>query len=215
MDLINKFISIIFHLDKHLNWLIGEFGIWTYLVLFLIIFCETGLVVTPILPGDSMLFAVGAIISTGALSLKWTLLLLTAAAILGDTVNYRIGNYIGPKAFHNEKSRFFSKKHLETTHNFYKKHGGVTIIIARFIPIIRTFAPFVAGIGQMSYSRFLLYNICGGILWINMLVLAGYFFGKIPFVKKNFSLVIIAIIIISIIPGIVEYFRQRSHKSKQ
>jgi len=215
MDLINKFISIIFHLDKHLNWLIGEFGIWTYLVLFLIIFCETGLVVTPILPGDSMLFAVGAIISTGALSLKWTLLLLTAAAILGDTVNYWIGNYIGPKAFHNEKSRFFSKKHLETTHNFYKKHGGVTIIIARFIPIIRTFAPFVAGIGQMSYSRFLLYNICGGILWINMLVLAGYFFGKIPFVKKNFSLVIIAIIIISIIPGIVEYFRQRSHKSKQ
>src|SRR3990172_3857415 len=210
MDLINKFISIIFHLDKHLNWLIGEFGIWTYLVLFLIIFCETGLVVTPILPGDSMLFAVGAIISTGALSLKWTLLLLTAAAILGDTVNYWIGNYIGPKAFHNEKSRFFSKKHLETTHNFYKKHGGVTIIIARFIPIIRTFAPFVAGIGQMSYSRFLLYNICGGILWINMLVLAGYFFGKIPFVKKNFSLVIIAIIIISIIPGIVEYFRQRS-----
>jgi membrane-associated protein len=141
---------------------------------------------------------------------------LSAAAILGDTVNYWICNYIGPKAFHNENSRFFNKKHLETTHNFYQKHGGITIIIARFMPIIRTFAPFVAGIGKMSYSRFLLYNICGGILWINMLVLAGYFFGNIPFVKKNFSLVIIAIIIISIIPGIVEYLRQRAHnKSKQ
>jgi membrane-associated protein len=212
MEFIKDFIDILLHLDKHLAGIIQQYGVWTYLILFLIIFCETGLVVTPILPGDSLLFATGAFAATGALDLVTILILLTVAAILGDTVNYWIGSYIGPKAFQYEKSRLFKKEYLIRTHEFYEKHGGKTIIIARFMPIIRTFAPFVAGIGKMTYSKFLMYNVSGGILWIGLFVLGGYFFGNIPFVKKNFTLVILAIIILSILPGVIEFIRHKRKK---
>lgn len=209
MELIRQFIDLFLHLDKHLAELISQFGAWTYAILFIVVFCETGLVVTPLLPGDSLLFATGALASTGALNVHLTALLLTIAAILGDTVNYWIGHKVGPKVFHQEKSRFFRKEYLDRTHAFYEKHGGKTIIIARFIPIIRTFAPFVAGIGSMSYPKFLLYNVVGAIAWVLSLVYAGYYFGNIPIVKRNFTLVILAIIIISIMPGVIEYLRHR------
>ena len=212
MELIHHFIDLILHLDKHLAGIIQQYGGWTYLILFLIIFCETGLVVTPILPGDSLLFATGAFAAAGALDVTTVLFLLSVAAIAGDTVNYWIGAYIGPRAFQYENSRVFKKEYLIRTHEFYEKHGGKTIIIARFMPIIRTFAPFVAGVGKMSYFRFLSYNVVGGILWISLLVLAGYFFGNIPFVKKNFTMVIFAIIFLSILPGIIEYLRHRKKK---
>ena len=212
MEFIKDFIDILLHLDKHLAGIIQQYGVWTYLILFLIIFCETGLVVTPILPGDSLLFATGAFTATGSLDLFTVLILLTVAAILGDMVNYWIGAFIGPKAFQYEKSRLFKKEYLIRTHEFYEKHGGKTIIIARFMPIIRTFAPFVAGIGKMTYARFLLYNVAGGILWIALFVLGGYFFGNIPFVKKNFTLVILAIIFLSILPGIIEFIRHKKRK---
>ena len=212
MEFIKDFIDILLHLDKHLAGIIQQYGVWTYLILFLIIFCETGLVVTPILPGDSLLFATGAFTATGSLDLFTVLILLTVAAILGDTVNYWIGAFIGPKAFQYEKSRLFKKEYLIRTHEFYEKHGGKTIIIARFMPIIRTFAPFVAGIGKMTYARFLLYNVAGGTLWIALFVLGGYFFGNIPFVKKNFTLVILAIIFLSILPGIIEFIRHKKRK---
>ena len=201
MELIKNFIDIIIHLDKYLNLLIQNYGVLTYLILFLIIFCETGLVVTPFLPGDSLLFAAGAFAAIGALDVLWLLGLLTVAAITGDTLNYWIGGFVGPKVFHKENVRFLNKKHLEHTHQFYDKYGGKTIIIARFIPIIRTFAPFVAGIGKMAYSRFVAYNILGGILWVVAFVISGYYFGNIPAVKQNFTVVIFAIIIISIMPG--------------
>jgi membrane-associated protein len=209
MELLLKGIDILLHLDKYLDLMIQTMGIWSYVIIFLIIFCETGLVVTPILPGDSLLFAIGTFAAIGSFDIATVLVLLTIAAIAGDTVNYWIGNYLGPKVFHYEDSRFFKKKHLERTHQFYEKHGGKTIIIARFIPIIRTFAPFVAGIGSMTYRKFLSYNVIGGIFWIFSLTLAGYFFGNIPVVRNNFSLVIIAIVMISIMPGVIEYLRQR------
>jgi membrane-associated protein len=209
MDLLLKGIDILLHLDRYLDLMIQTMGIWSYVIIFLIIFCETGLVVTPILPGDSLLFAIGTFAAIGSFDIAIVLILLTIAAIAGDTVNYWIGNYLGPKVFHYEDSRFFKKKHLERTHQFYEKHGGNTIIIARFIPIIRTFAPFVAGIGSMTYRKFLSYNVVGGILWIFSLTLAGYFFGNIPVVRNNFSLVIMAIVVISIMPGVIEYLRQR------
>jgi membrane-associated protein len=214
MELIHQFIDILLHLDKHLAGIIQQYGVWTYLILFLIIFCETGLVVTPILPGDSLLFATGAFAATGALDVTTVLILLTIAAIAGDTLNYWIGAYIGPKAFHYDNARFFKKKYLIRTHEFYEKHGGKTIIIARFMPIIRTFAPFVAGIGKMTYGKFLSYNVIGGILWIALFILGGYFFGNIPVVKKNFTLVILAIIILSILPGVIEFIRHRRKKSE-
>jgi len=209
MELIQTLIDVLLHLDKHLSVVIQQYGVWTYLILFLIIFCETGLVVTPILPGDSLLFATGAFAAAGALDVTTIMILLSIAAIAGDTVNYWIGAYIGPKAFHYENARFFKKEYLVRTHEFYEKHGGKTIIIARFMPIIRTFAPFVAGIGKMSYSHFLSYNVIGGILWISGFVMGGYFFGNIPVVKKNFTLVILAIIFLSILPGLIEYVRHR------
>jgi len=212
MELIHHFVDLLLHLDKHLAVIIQQYGGWTYLILFLIIFCETGLVATPILPGDSLLFATGAFAAAGALDVTVVLILLAIAAIAGDTLNYWIGAYIGPKAFQYKNSRFFKKEYLIRTHEFYEKHGGKTIIIARFMPIIRTFAPFVAGVGEMSYSRFLSYNVVGGILWINLLVLAGYFFGNIPFVKKNFTMVIFVIIFLSILPGIIEFLRHRKKK---
>lgn len=208
MELIKKFIEIILHLDRYLKDLVPEYGLWIYLILFLIIFCETGLVVTPFLPGDSLLFAIGALAGAGALNLYAILALLTIAAILGDTVNYWIGYYVGPKVFKRE-TRFLNRKHLDRTHDFYERYGGKTIVIARFVPIIRTFAPFVAGIGRMSYFKFMSYNVAGGILWVFSMTLAGYMFGGLEFVKKNFSLVILVIIFISILPGIYEYVRAR------
>jgi len=214
MELIHHLIDFILHLDKHLGGLIAQYGAWTYVILLVIIFCETGLVVTPFLPGDSLLFAVGAVAATGSLDLATVMILLSLAAIAGDTVNYWIGAYIGPKAFHYENSRFFKKEHLIRTHEFYERHGGKTIIIARFMPIIRTFAPFVAGIGKMNYGYFLSYNVVGGILWICLFLLGGYFFGNIPVVKKNFTLVIFVIIFLSILPGIIEYLRHRK-RSRQ
>jgi membrane-associated protein len=202
-------IDVVLNLDKHLDAIIRTYGLWTHLLLFLIIFCETGLVVTPILPGDSLLFAVGTFAALGSLDLVWVLVSLSVAAVAGDTVNYWIGNLVGPKVFTQEKSRFLKKEYLDRTHQFYEKYGGKTIIIARFVPIIRTFAPFVAGIGAMTYPRFIAYNIVGGVGWILSLVLAGYFFGNVPIVKRNFSLVILAIIIISVLPGVIEFLRHR------
>lgn len=213
MELIAYFIDIFIHLDKHLSLVIQNYGTLTYLILFLIIFCETGFVVTPFLPGDSLLFAVGAFAAIGALDVTKSFVLLSIAAIAGDTLNYWIGNFVGPKVFHKEDVRFLNKKHMERAHRFYERYGGKAIIIARFVPIIRTFAPFVAGIGSMTYSRFLSYNVIGGILWIAVCVFAGYFFGNIPIVKQNFTLVIVAIIIVSIMPGIIEFIKHRYRAS--
>lgn len=212
MDYIHKFIDFFLHLDTHLSGILQQYGSWTYLILFGIIFCETGFVVTPFLPGDSLLFACGAFAAKGDFNVWWLCLILGVAAILGDTVNYWIGSYIGPKAFSKEDSRFFKKAHLIRTHEFYEKYGGKTIIIARFMPIIRTFAPFVAGIGRMSYARFLAYNVTGGVLWIFSFLFLGYFFGNLPVVKRNFTLVIIAIIILSILPSVIEVIKHRNKK---
>jgi membrane-associated protein len=209
MELLKSLMEILLHLDVHLDLAIRDYGFWTYGILFLIIFLETGLVVTPFLPGDSLLFAGGTFAALGSLDVRWLVIFLSIAAIAGDTVNYWIGYTTGPKVFKREKSRLFSKKHLHRTHQFYEKYGGKTIILARFIPIIRTFAPFVAGIGSMTYGRFIIYNISGGISWVLVFVFAGYFFGNIPFIKHNFSLVIIAIILLSILPGIIEILRHR------
>ena len=202
-------IDFLMHLDKYLDILIQNFGPWTYLILFLIIFCETGLVVMPILPGDSLIFAASAFASIGSLNVGWLFVLLCLAAILGDTLNYWVGYFVGPKIFCRENVRFLNKKYLERAQGFYERHGGKTIIIARFIPIMRTFAPFVAGIGKMSYPRFIAYNIIGGISWVALFVFGGYFFGGIPFVKNNFSLVIFAVIFISMLPPIIEFIRQK------
>jgi len=209
MELVTKFLDFVIHLDKHLSALIQQFGLWTYLILFVVIFCETGLVVTPFLPGDSLLFAAGTFAAVKALHLGWLFVILSAAAVIGDTANYWIGHFVGPKVFSKEKTRFFKKEYLDRTHRFYEKYGAETIIIARFVPIVRTFAPFVAGIGRMSYWKFISYNVIGGIGWVAVFVFGGYFFGNIPFVRKNFSLVILAIIIISLIPGLVEFLRHR------
>ncbi|MCI0455005.1 MAG: DedA family protein [Candidatus Dadabacteria bacterium] len=209
MELIKDLIDILLHLDKYLDSVIRNYGSLTYGLLFLIVFCETGLVVTPILPGDSLLFAVGTFAALGSIDLGLVITLLSIAAIAGDTVNYWIGHIVGPKVFTKEKSLFFNKEYLVRTNHFYQKYGGKTIIIARFIPIIRTFAPFVAGIGRMTYGRFIAYNVIGGIGWITAFVLGGYFFGNIPFVKNNFSLIILAIIFISVLPLIIELLRKR------
>lgn len=212
-DMLITLVDLFLHLDRYLGDILQYFGVWTYILLFLIIFCETGLVVTPILPGDSLLFGLGAFAANpylkGPLEVEWLFITLSIAAIAGDTVNYSIGHYIGPKVFHDGKYRFLKREYLDRTHRFYEKHGGKTIVIARFIPIIRTFAPFVAGIGEMTYSRFISYNIIGGISWIGMFIFGGYFFGNLPLIKNNFTLVIIAIIILSVMPGVIEYFRQR------
>lgn len=209
-----KLIDFIMNLDKYINILIQDFGIWTYLILFVIIFCETGLVVTPFLPGDSLLFAAGAFAARGSLDVVWLFIILSVAAVLGDTVNYWIGHFIGPKVFQKENVRFFKKEYLDRTHQFYEKYGGETIIIARFIPIIRTFAPFVAGIGKMTYWKFISYNIIGGIGWVAIFVFGGYFFGNIPFVKQHFTIIIAAIIIISVLPGVIEFLRIRRENKK-
>ena len=209
MEFIKDFIDLFLHLDTHLQTVIQSYGTWTYVILFLIIFCETGLVVTPILPGDSLLFAAGAFAATGSLDLVWLLIFLTVAAVLGDAVNYAIGYFMGPKVFAQPNSRFLKKEYLDRTHEFYEKYGGKTIIIARFVPIVRTFAPFVAGVGSMTYAKFASYNVIGGVLWVGVCVLAGYAFGNIPVVQEHFTLVILGIIFVSILPGIIEFLRQR------
>ncbi len=209
MDLLLNFIDFFIHLDDHLNTLVQTCGSWTYLVLFLIIFCETGLVFTPFLPGDSLLFAVGALAGIGILDIQGILILLSAAAILGDSANYGIGHILAPRVFQHKKIPFLKQEYLERTEKFFEKYGGKTIIIARFVPIIRTFAPFLAGVGAMRYRRFLLYNVVGGLLWVFLLTLAGYYFGALEFVKENFSLVILGIIVISILPGAIEFLRHR------
>jgi membrane-associated protein len=208
MDFLTNIIDFVLHIDKHLNEIIQTYGTWTYLLLFAIIFMETGLVITPFLPGDSLLFAAGAFAAQGSLNVWVLFVLLSFAAILGDTVNYWIGHFIGPKAF-SGNVRFLKKEYLDRTHAFYEKHGGKTIILARFIPIIRTFAPFVAGVGAMTYSHFIVYNVIGGIFWVGLFTFGGYFFGNLPFVKDNFFIVIIAIIAISVLPAIVEVIRGR------
>ncbi|MBF0359980.1 MAG: DedA family protein [Oligoflexia bacterium] len=213
--LIKEFIEIILHLDQHLAVITSQYGQWTYLILFLIVFCETGLVVTPFLPGDSLLFAAGAISATsnGNILPQYIAAILVIAALLGDNLNYWVGRFIGPKVFHREKSIFLNKKHLDRTRLFYERHGGKTIIIARFMPIIRTFAPFVAGIGKMNYMRFLSFSIFGALFWVISLVGAGYYFGNIPIVKKNFTVVIFAIIFISILPMIIGFINGKLKKN--
>src|SRR6476659_4679978 len=190
MEALRRLIDIALHVDRYLKDLVPEYGIWIYAILFLIVFCETGLVVTPILPGDSLLFAIGALAGAGALNLVGVQCTLLAAAFCGDNTNYWIGYFIGPKLFKGQ-SRLLNRKYLDKTHAFYERYGGKTIIIARFVPIVRTFAPFVAGIGAMSYPRFIVYNVVGAVVWVMLFVLGGYFFGNIPVVRQNFTLVIL------------------------
>jgi membrane-associated protein len=208
MDLLRSVIDLFLHLDQHLSRIIADYGVWTHLILFLIVFAETGLVVTPFLPGDSLLFAAGTFAALGSLDLWLLVVLLIAAAILGDTVNYWVGAWVGPRAF-SGNVRFLRKDYLDRTHAFYEKHGGKTVILARFVPIIRTFAPFVAGVGAMSYPKFIMYNVVGAVLWVGLFVPAGYFFGNIPTVRKNFTLVILAIIALSVVPIALEAIRAR------
>jgi membrane-associated protein len=208
MELLKDFIDLFLHLDKHLSELIAQFGTWTYVILFLIIFTETGLVVMPLLPGDSLLFAAGAFAGLGDLN-PWILFVaLTVAAIIGDTVNYWIGSWIGPRAF-SGNVRFLKREYLEKTQAFYTRHGGKTIIMARFVPIVRTFAPFVAGVGTMEYSRFLAYNVIGAVAWVGLFVWGGYFFGNLPAVQENFTLVILGIIAVSVLPMVIEWIKSR------
>ncbi len=201
--------DFIIHIDRHLTLLAATYGPWLFLILFLIIFCETGLVVTPILPGDSLLFVTGAIATTGVFSIHLMVITLIIAAILGDSVNYQIGKAVGMRLFANTQSRFFKKEYFDQTHAFYERNGAITIIVARFMPIIRTFAPFVAGVGAMHYSRFFLFNVIGGILWVASFSYAGYFFGDIPIIKKNLSLLIFAVIVLSISPAVIAFIRNK------
>jgi membrane-associated protein len=215
MEMIRTLVDLFLHLDEHLNSVIQSYGLWTYALLFLIIFLETGVVVTPFLPGDSLLFAAGALaaLDGSPLNIWFLFLLLFIAAVLGDTVNYWIGNLIGPRVFQ-QNYRFLKREYLEQTQRFYAKHGGKTVVLARFVPIVRTFAPFVAGVGTMQYGQFLLYNLIGGFLWTVIFTFSGYFFGNIPFVKENFEFVVVAIILISIVPMITEYLRGRKQATQ-
>ena len=218
MDLVNQIwsfllnmIDLFLHLDIHLNNLVITFGPWVYLIAFLVVFCETGLVVTPLLPGDSLLFALGALaaIEGSPLQIGWLAVLLVVAPIMGDSTNYVIGRKVGPKVFSREDSWLLNKKYLEQTREFYVRYGGKTVILARFVPIVRTFAPFVAGIGRMPYRRFLTMSVCGSFLWVPPFLFAGYFMGNVPAVKTNFHIVIVAILVISVMPAVVEYLRAR------
>ena len=215
-DLIKFLIDFILHIDVHLAELVAQYGTWVYAILFLIIFCETGLVVTPFLPGDSLLFVAGALsaLGTNDVNVHLMVLLLLFAAILGDAVNYSIGRIFGEKLFSNPNSRIFKREYLDKTHAFYEKHGGKAIILARFVPIVRTFAPFVAGMGKMSYRHFAFYNVTGAIAWVLLFTYAGYFFGDLDIVQKNLKLLIVAIIVISILPGVIEVIRHRRASAK-
>lgn len=209
-------IDFILHIDKYLVSIVQEYHLWTYAILFLIIFCETGLVVTPFLPGDSLLFVAGAVTAMPDVPLRVGLLMLVlfAAAVLGDSCNYMIGRFFGERLFGNPRSRIFKQSHLEKTHEFFRKYGGKTIIIARFVPIVRTFAPFVAGMGKMNYYYFMLYNLVGGMLWIGLFCLVGYFFGDLPVVQDNLHLLLVAIIVVSLLPGVIEVLRVKLKNNK-
>lgn len=209
MDLIGGFLELVLHLDQHLRELAQSYGAWVYAILFLIVFLETGVVVTPFLPGDSLLFVAGTIAAGGELNVHGLVVLLIAAAIGGDSLNYSIGRYLGPRVFRFDDSRFFKRAHVDRTHAFFERHGGKAIIIARFVPIIRTYAPFVAGVGAMSYRRFLMFNVTGAVLWVALLTYAGFFFGNLPLVKNNLTAVILGIIVLSIMPALVEFWRAR------
>lgn len=211
VNLINLFLELFVHLDKNLAIMVQSYGILIYPLLFLIIFAETGLVVMPFLPGDSLIFAAGALAAMGSMNILFLFLIVAAAAIIGDTVNYWIGNYLGSRVFR-EKSKFFKKEYLTRTQAFYEKYGAKTIVLARFIPIIRTFAPFVAGIGRMNYSKFLLYNIIGGLAWVALFLFTGYFLGSLDFIKNNFSMFILAIIFLSLVPLVIEYLKHKLKK---
>ncbi|MEI7935656.1 MAG: DedA family protein [Verrucomicrobiota bacterium] len=215
MEFIKDVMEIVVHFDKHLGVVIQSCGGWSYMLLFLIIFAETGLVITPFLPGDSLLFAVGAFAALGSFNVFWLFGILTVAAIIGDSVNYAIGNMFGEKILLNSNFRFIKREHLDQTHKFYEKYGGKTIILARFIPIIRTFAPFVAGIGKMNYRYFFLYNVAGALLWVSIFVIGGYCFGNMPLIKENFAFVILAIIVLSVLPAVIEYWKHRNKNKTQ
>ena len=210
MELLAQFFDLVLNLDQHLHWLVENYGVWAYLILFLIIYCETGLVVAPFLPGDSLLFVAGTLAAAGALYVHGLFALLVLAAFGGDNTNYWIGRFVGPHVFKREMSRLFNPKHLDRTHRFFEKHGGKTVIFARFIPIIRTFAPFVAGIGRMAYPKFLFYSFSGCVFWIGFFVFGGHYFGNIPVVKENLTTFILGIIVLSIMPGVVGYLRQKT-----
>ena len=210
MEIVSTFIDIVLHLDRHLQWLVANYGPWIYAILFVIVFCETGLVVTPFLPGDSLLFVAGTLAAAGDMTIHGLFALLATASFLGDNTNYWIGRYVGPRVFTREGSRFLNPAHLARTQRFYDRYGAKTVFFARFVPIIRTFAPFVAGIGHMQYPRFLFFSFSGSIAWVGSLAYAGYYFGNVPVVKQNLTLVIIAIVLVSILPGVVEYIRQRA-----
>ncbi len=212
MEILSNFFNLFLHLDKLLPQVIQTYGFIAYLLLFIIIFMETGLVVTPFLPGDSLLFVAGTIAATNSLHIGWLFLLLSFAAILGDTTNYWIGHFLGPKVFKNENARFFKKEYLEKTCQFFAKHGGKTIILARFVPIVRTFAPFVAGVGRMHYQQFISFNILGGLCWVFLFTFGGYWFGNLPIIKNNFHITVFIIIFISLVPGMVEYIKHRREK---
>ena len=212
MEFIREIIETIIHLDRYLDLVIKSFGSWSYLLFFIIIFAETGLVITPFLPGDSLLFALGAFGAIGAFNILWLFIVLSGAAIIGDSINYSLGKLFGQKIILKGNYRFFKKEHIEKTHKFYERHGGKAIILARFIPIIRTFAPFVAGIGEMSYFKFFIYNVAGALLWVSIFLLGGYYFGNVPFVKENFFIVILVIIALSVAPVAIEFWRHRKVK---
>ncbi|MGL5759046.1 DedA family protein [Plesiomonas sp.] len=215
MALLSSLIDFILHIDVHLTMLVAQYGLWIYGILFLIIFCETGLVVTPFLPGDSLLFVAGTLAATGQMDAHLLVVLLIIAAITGDALNYSIGRLFGERLFSNPHSRLFKRQHLERTQQFYARHGGKTIIFARFVPIVRTFAPFVAGMGRMHYRHFAVFNVIGGIVWVTGFVYAGYYFGNIPVVKQNLELLILGIIFVSVLPGIIEFWRQRRRQSSE
>ncbi|NUU67567.1 DedA family protein [Enterobacteriaceae bacterium BIT-l23] len=217
MDFIRFVIDFILHIDAHLAEMVAQYGIWVYAILFLILFCETGLVVTPFLPGDSLLFVAGALASlpSNELDVHTMVALMVVAAIIGDAVNYTIGRLFGDRLFSNPNSKIFRRSYLDKTHAFYEKHGGKTIILARFVPIVRTFAPFVAGMGRMSYRHFAFYNVTGALLWVLLFTYAGYFFGNMPVVQENLKLLIVAIIVLSVLPGVVEVVRHKRAAARQ
>jgi len=209
MEYLAAFVDIVLHLDRHLELLVQQYGIWIYAILFAVIFSETGFVVTPFLPGDSLLFVAGALAALGGMDIGLLLIVLTLAALLGNTLNYQIGRYFGPRVFHWENSRFFNRAALERTHAFYEKHGGKTLVLSRFLPLLRTFAPFVAGIGAMHWGRFQLFNVIGALAWVGSLTLAGYWFGNLPWIRQNLTLVIVGIIGVSLLPALFAWLSQR------